>query len=286
MAVGRLLGDVDSKHEMILSSTREDSILRENGSPRESSLKKERNESSGIENNDEALEGSESASENNSDQCDKNKKRRRRRVKGGKHHKKAKWKPYEKLSWTERRDLEEKESLRANQRREEAFAHGHPVAPFNTTQFLIDDHNNIDQGLKDGEVIRHNSRESNDGSVSGSDTSEDSYSSPDPEDTGSDFLEKEFEETYDSIHAERLQKMSKDELIKDYIEMETKLERLQKRMVRRKKNRGSSASLSSSGEEFLDTDNLRRLGEELLKLKAENAKLRNMLSKSEEPMDS
>ena len=274
MAVGRSLVDgIDPKYEGMVT-TPDEAILRENGSPRQSPRKKEsRSDPLGldIENDAEAQEGSESEN-----QCDRDKKkRRRRRVKGGKHHKK--WKPYEKLNWNERRKLEEKESQRANQRREEAFAHGHPVAPYNTTQFLMedrDDHENVQ---------RNNSRESNDGSGSGTESSEESFSSPD--ETESDFMEKEFAETYDNFHAERLQKMSKDELIKDYIEMETKLERLQRRMDRRKsKQRDSSASLSSSGEEFIDVDKLRRQEQELQQLKKENNQLKSELDKKADDM--
>ncbi|XP_022296024.2 uncharacterized protein LOC111105859 [Crassostrea virginica] len=276
MIVGPARGDNfnNNPEEKNFHSTSDSaSVLRENGSPRECQQRKDtRAEPLGIENNNEVQEGSESEN-----QCDSaEKKKRRRRLKGGKHHRK--WKPYEKLSWNERRELEERETQRATQKREEAFAHGHPVAPYNTTQFLMDDHGKADPNIGDGLLNRNNSRESTDGSGSTSDSSEEMNSEEE------EFLEKEFAETYDNMHAERLQKMSKDELIKDYIEMETKLDRLQKRLERRNRRINdtaddSSASLSSGGEEFVDMDVVRKLEAEQEKLKNENDRLKNELLK-------
>ena len=276
MIVGPARGDnfnINPEEKNFHSTSDSASVLRENGSPRECQQRKDtRAEPLGIENNNEVQEGSESEN-----QCDSaEKKKRRRRLKGGKHHRK--WKPYEKLSWNERRELEERETQRATQKREEAFAHGHPVAPYNTTQFLMDDHGRADPNIGDGLLNRNNSRESTDGSGSTSDSSEEMNSEEE------EFLEKEFAETYDNMHAERLQKMSKDELIKDYIEMETKLDRLQKRLERRNRRMNdtaddSSASLSSGGEEFVDMDVVRKLEAEQEKLKNENDRLKNELLK-------
>lgn len=222
-------------------------------------------------------EGSEN--ENN---CDGNgKKKRRRRMRGGRNHRK--WKPYDKLSWKERRELEERETVRANQKREEAFAHGHPVAPYNTTQFLMEDHIK-NESLTSPDVQQddgHDSRESKSGSRS-SEYSDESSSSP--EDGGDHFMEKEFSETYDNIHAERLQMMSKDELIKDYLEMEAKLERLEKRyknkLRKRVSRQESSTSLSSEGEDSIDLHRARKLEDEYKLLKDENTALKRELTKN------
>lgn len=207
-------------------------------------------------NEDECEDQDGSESENSNDR----KKRRRRRLKGGKHHRK--WKPYNKLSWNERKVLDEKESKKATQKREEAFANGHPVAPYNTTQFLMEDHIKHESispklNVEEAQLNRHNSRESTGGSRSGgSDSSDEYYSSPDDE---KDFLEKEFAETYDNIHAEQLMNMSKEELVKRYLELEAKLTNLQKIVKRKFDPSGgdSSGSLSSSGEEFQDLDEVK-----------------------------
>ncbi|OWF48675.1 protein HEXIM-like [Mizuhopecten yessoensis] len=234
-----------------------------------------------IRHESEAQEGSESEN-----QYDGNgKKKRRRRMKGGKHHRK--WKPYDKLSWNERRELEERETVRANQKREEAFAHGHPVAPYNTTQFLMEDHIKNEslnspyvQEDEEEHLSRHDSRESRSGSRSSDYSDETTSTSSEDEDH---FMEKEFSETYDNIHAERLQMMSKDELIKDYVEMEAKLERLEKRYKNKRQKResknNSSASLSSEGEESVDLEAARKFEDENKLLKDENCKLKNELTK-------
>lgn len=210
------------------------------------------------------------------------KKKRRRRPKGGVKHKK--YRPYDKLSWSERRDLEEKETVRANQKREDAFKHGHPVAPYNTTQYLMEDHiqnEEINPDLHtEGQIHRNNSRESRDGVGESSESSEE-YSSTVSDDeeieNDSSYQEHQFTETYDNMAAERLRNMSKDELIKDYVELESKLDRLEKRYKRRQmrsKDCDSSGSLSSGGEEFFDIEMLKRFQEENIRLKEENEQLK------------
>lgn len=197
---------------------------------------------------------------------ERKKKRRRRRHKGGKNHRR--WKPYDKLSWSEKRELEEKETRRANQKRAEAFASGHPVAPYNTTQFLMNDH--IENERIEHDLNRHNSKGSNDSGCT--DTSEEWNES-----TEEDYMAREFSETYDNIHAERLNSMTKEELIKNFVEMESKLEQLEKK-VTDKTNSGSDVqSISSGGEETVDMKEFLRLKDENQKLVEENSRLKSEL---------
>lgn len=60
-----------------------------------------------------------------------------------KHHRpprrKRKWRPYNELSWDEKKVQDDRESRRAFAKRERLSAEGHPIAPYNTTQFLMDD---------------------------------------------------------------------------------------------------------------------------------------------------
>lgn len=63
--------------------------------------------------------------------------KRHRRMKG---KGKRKWKPYSELTWDERRQLDDRETQRAYAKRERLTAEGHPIAPYNTTQFLMEDH--------------------------------------------------------------------------------------------------------------------------------------------------
>lgn len=223
----------------------------------------------------------------NNDGVNEKKKKRRRRPKGGSKHKK--YKPYDKMSWTERRNLEEKEAVRANQKREDAFKHGHPVAPYNTTQYLMEDHIKNEEIAPDlhleGHYHRNNSRESREGSGGMSESSEEFYTSnTDDEEIENDssYQEHQFTETYDNMAAERLRNMSKDELIKDYVELESKLDRLEKRFRRRQmrsKSGESSGSLSSGGEEFMDLDAVRKYQEENKKLREENDRLKKEMAK-------
>lgn len=116
--------------------------------------------------------------------------------------KKRSWKPYNKLTWEEKKRLEERESQRASQMRAEMFAKGPPVAPYTTTQFLM---------MKD--------------------------------------------------HVESLQDMSKQELIREYIELEECISRMEE----------ENNHLRS---QQADPPRLHELEMELEKLKEENRRLR------------
>ena len=154
---------------------------------------------------------------------------RRGKHKGGKRHRS--WKPYAKLTWEERQKLDERETRRACKRREQRFASGHPLAPYNTTQFLMDQH--PPDGDGDGAVQGNNNNQNTQGVDQGCNSALDSYcscsesyDSPNDEDI---FLEKDFSEAYETFHAERLQDMSKEELIKELLDLEAKVDRLERR---------------------------------------------------------
>ncbi|XP_078722198.1 uncharacterized protein LOC144938238 [Lampetra fluviatilis] len=75
---------------------------------------------------------------------------------GGKRHRRRpsrqkrarRWKPFTKLSWDEKRQLEERDARRAARIRAEMEAKGFPVAPYNTTQFLMEEHDLGEPDLK------------------------------------------------------------------------------------------------------------------------------------------
>ncbi|XP_075033448.1 protein HEXIM1 [Mixophyes fleayi] len=149
--------------------------------------------------------------------------------------KKRRWKPYSKLTWEEKKRLEERESQRASRMRAEMFAKGQPVAPYNTTQFLMDDHDQEEPDLcppqrraaafpslhansfSKGDSTEEDVEEEDDG------TGSDGVGSDD----GAEFLQKDFSETYERYHAESLQDMSKQELIREYMELEKCLSRME-----------------------------------------------------------
>lgn len=196
------------------------------------------------------------------------KKKHRRRPSKKKRH----WKPYYKLSWEEKRKFDERQSLRASRVRAEMFAKGQPVAPYNTTQFLMDDHDQEEPDLKTGLCPRRAAAKSDS-------SDEDFMEEAGEEDGGSDgmggdggeFLQRDFSETYERYHAESLQNMSKQELIREYLELEKCLSRMED-----ENNRLRLESRRPGGDEA----RVRELELELDRLRAENLQL---LRQSERP---
>ncbi|XP_049715729.1 protein HEXIM1 [Elephas maximus indicus] len=190
------------------------------------------------------------------------KKKHRRRPSKKKRH----WKPYYKLTWEEKKKFDEKQSQRASRMRAEMFAKGQPVAPYNTTQFLMDDHDQEEPDLKTGLYPKRAAAKSDDTS------DEDFMEEAGEEDGGSDgmggdgseFLQRDFSETYERYHAESLQNMSKQELIKEYLELEKCLSRMEDENNRL---RLESKRLGS------DDARVRELELELDRLRAENLQL-------------
>ncbi|KAL4229286.1 hexamethylene bis-acetamide inducible 1 [Mactra antiquata] len=210
-----------------------------------------------------------SPSDSESNQDAKKKKKHRRRQRGGKNHRR--WKPYDKMSWSEKKELEEKETRRATQKREEAFASGHPVAPYNTTQFLMDDHFKNEAISPD--LHRYNSKESN-GSNS-SDSSSEFYD----DDENDCFQEKNFMETFHDIRMQELLKKSKEDLVRDFVEIEMKLERIED-VAKKEGSSSDGSSKRSSLDNDIDMEEYNRLKIENELLKKENEQLLTKLSDS------
>lgn len=201
------------------------------------------------------------------------KRRNRRKARGGKHHRKN-WKPYSKLSWEERQKVDEKETIRATRRRDDLFKSGLPMAPYNTTQFIMNDQDQPSPNLPDPDLhVSHRERHSRDDASGSYESSDgDFYDSPSDEDA---FLEKEFSEAYESFHAERLHQLTKEELVKEYIELENKNESLEKELkdVRTGSRSSSDRDLRLPSEESLNVTQVSNMEEEMKELKAANAKL-------------
>ncbi|KAM9521000.1 protein HEXIM1 [Guaruba guarouba] len=177
--------------------------------------------------------------------------------------KKRRWKPYSKLSWEEKQQFDERQSLRASRLRAEMFAKGQPVAPYNTTQFLMEDHDQEEPDLKTGLYPRRAAAKSDDTSE------EDFLEEAADEDGGSDgmggdgseFLQRDFSETYERYHVESLQNMSKQELVKEYLELEKCLSRMEEENNRlrmeSKKHGGEAAEAARVRQLELEVDRLR-----------------------------
>ncbi|XP_071324719.1 protein HEXIM1 [Trachinotus anak] len=206
------------------------------------------------------------------------KKRHRRRTS----KKKRNWKPYYKLSWEERKALEERETARASRLREEMFAKGLPVAPYNTTQFLMDEHDreepdlNTETGVRrpsgvggrmedtgsEEDLFDNDEEDDDDGSGGGSD------GIGRPGNAGGEFLQRDFSETYEMYHVESLQNMTKQELVQEYLELEKCMSRLEEEnnRLRRAVEPGGQTVESS-------LVRLRELERELERLRAQNTEL-------------
>lgn len=203
------------------------------------------------------------------------KRRHRRRTSRKKRH----WKPYFKLSWEEKKALDERETARASRVREEMFAKGLPVAPYNTTQFLMDEHDReepdlntesgglrrqsgLGVGLEDTgseEDFLENNNEEEDEEEEGSD------GIGRPGNAGGEYLQRDFSETYEMYHVESLQNMTKQELVREYLELEKCMSRLEdeNNRLRRAMEPPEESSLAR----------LRELEGELERLRAQNSEL-------------
>ncbi|NXM96826.1 HEXI1 protein, partial [Sylvia borin] len=170
--------------------------------------------------------------------------------------KKRRWKPYSKLSWEEKQQFDERQSLRASRLRAEMFAKGQPVAPYNTTQFLMEDHDQEEPDLKTGleEDFLDDAADEDGGSDGmGGD--------------GSEFLQRDFSETYERYHVESLQNMSKQELVKEYLELEKCLSRMEE------ENNRLRMESKKAGGEAVDPARVQALEREVDRLRAENLRL-------------
>ncbi|XP_063816058.1 protein HEXIM1 [Pseudophryne corroboree] len=192
--------------------------------------------------------------------------------------KKRRWKPYNKLTWEEKKRLEERESQRASRMRAEMFAKGQPVAPYNTTQFLMDDHHQEEPDLcppqRRGPPAALPSLHAN--SFSKGDSTEEDVEEEDDgtgsdcmgSDDGAEFLQKDFSETYERYHAESLQDMSKQELIREYMELEKCLSRMEEENNRLRLQEVTAAQAAGSKD-----SKIQELEMEVEKLREENKRL-------------
>ncbi|XP_072523011.1 protein HEXIM1 [Salminus brasiliensis] len=180
--------------------------------------------------------------------------------------KKRRWKPYFKLTWEEKKELDERETARASRIRAEMFAKGLPVAPYNTTQFLMEEHDREEPDLNTELCGRFEDSASEDerfdAAAAAADDEDMETVLEEEEGEGSDgmgwpghavrgaggaggggaggsggeFLQRDFCETYERYHVETLQNMSKQELVREYLELEKCMSRLEEennRLLRR-----------------------------------------------------
>lgn len=191
--------------------------------------------------------------------------------------------PYVKPNWQQRKNLNAKQAQRRY--RSKIIAHGQAFAPYNSNQFLMEDHGNL-QELDDklnksdaagSSLVPPRTRDSS-FSV---DSDADFYSSPEDEE---EFLTKEFDNAYEDLHVERLQSMSKTDLIQEYLQLENKVEILTERLKGKSTNIVENDALQPS--EDLYQVQLERLMRENEDLRQENEILRNGGCRSVTPLSS
>lgn len=141
---------------------------------------------------------------------------------GAKKKPRTKYRPYNKLTWDEKRKLDEKDAVKAVRRREElVLQKGRPIAPYNTTQFLMEEHDPGDENLQS--VSSSNNQEQNEQQEGAVDNDESCSSC-----SSDEYFEKDFREFYESIHIDTLNSYSKEDLIKNVYELEQRVEMLEK----------------------------------------------------------
>jgi len=161
-------------------------------------------------------------------------KQRKRSRNKGRRARRRRYKGYYEMDDKERTRMEERQKLRVAKIRERMMAKGHMLAPYNSTQFLMADHDDVDLKLqfpsggssedltKTSPVQRKRGRDSSFSLESDDDYF---YSSPDDEE---EFLSNEFKKDYETGNVDRLEHMDKTNLIQEYLGMEKKVESLEK----------------------------------------------------------
>ena len=187
-----------------------------------------------------------------------NESRPRKRHRRGKHRRR--WKPYSKMTTEEKKELEARETARAAKR--EADLKGKPAAPWNTTQFIIEDRGSTEVRLPCPRTSRTTSVES-------SPSDGEYYKSSEEEIVEHGlYLEQDFESAYQEVAREHLQGLSKSELVQQCLQLEEELTEAKER-VNIADNASAVLELQHKLNE-LQSDNQR--------LKDENEKLRNSQS--------
>ena len=195
----------------------------------------------------------------------------------GSRRSKKKYKPYSKLTWEEKKAVEERDSRRAVSIREK-YMHekGRPLAPYNTSQFLMAEHDTQEPDLHVHKTARLSSSADDSDEVDSASISEEERDIEERE----NFLQKDFAETYERIHSETLHRMNKEELINEYIELENKVENLERELTNIKSNdvkvngyMTAGNDVNSSNVDTLPDNNSQNLEHEIEKLRKENQRL-------------
>lgn len=169
------------------------------------------------------------------------------------------FRPYYQLSEEERDVREEREKQRVAKLKERMQAKGRIIAPYNTTQFLMSD-----QAEEDFYFWKPTSDQ--------------------------EFMNKEFKKDYNDQYMSRLEKMTKEMLLNEYMIIERKNENLEERLQRSRQRDEEKCKMETEPEMVNDTiendavqkistfqREMERLRMENQRLIAENLKMKEML---------
>ena len=159
------------------------------------------------------------------------------------------FRPYYQLSEGERDVREEREKMRVAKLKERMWAKGRIIAPYNTTQFLMADQ-----------------------------AEEDCYYASSTPANDQDFMSNEFKKDYEVHNLNRLEKMSKEMLLNEYMMLERKNEKLEEKLKTIKERDEAQEEESNSSGLFISPEveyanRVMKLQTELAKLKMENQRL-------------
>ena len=175
---------------------------------------------------------------------------RSRKCKARRARRKA-YRPYYQLSEGERTMREENERMRLVRLRDRMRAKGRIIAPYNTTQFLLaDHHDDTVQQLEKNLESRIDDQKNDDLKGKNKDNNEENYYNSSPTDEEEDFVSKEFMKDYDIQHINRLEKMSKEILLNEFMIIERKNEDLEARLENIRQIEEEKARLGQADYEF------------------------------------
>lgn len=162
-------------------------------------------------------------------------KRKTRRGKAKRGKRSSSSRPYTKSQWKFQNHVRIGAAV-ANKRRAESLSDHPPLVPYNTNRFLMEDH--MPQVLTPSGRTRDSSF---------SIDSEENYFYSLPEDE-EEFLTKEFSSVYEDARSERLEGLSKTQLIQEYLQLEANFEQVTRRFAAKPSAGGGAASAREENE--------------------------------------
>lgn len=194
------------------------------------------------------------------------KRKRRLRNRGNRNRKRhnprnnRRYKPYAELTWEERKQRDDQESERAAQRR------ANRPTPYNTTQFLMEDHK-VD--TPDLSTMNPTACDPSNESVELQDNIMD-----DGDLINGDYLERDFSAVYEEVQSERLEGMSKEQLVSEVLELQRRVAELENEQKNRSSSAGDSDQSSCGPHKRTRLESVSSLEGEVERLRSENMRLR------------